>query len=164
MADHKPSASARNRAARLHAVQALYNIKQTGQSADSVLGEFVRFRLGEDVDGDQYVDPDRPLFAAIVRGVMERESDINSILDGALDKGMTSERLELLLRLILRAGTWELLVKPDTAARIVIADYVDLAHAFYEGKEPGITNGVLDRIARVLRPDELGAATSDTAG
>ena len=104
------------------------------------------------------------MFAAIVRGVAEREADITPIIDGALDKGMTSERLELLLRLILRAGTWELLVKTDTAARIVIADYVDLAHAFYEGKEPGITNAVLDRIARVLRPDEFGAAADTIAG
>jgi len=163
LADRKPSASARRRAARLHAVQALYNIDRTGQSADSVLGEFVRFRLGEEVDGDRYVDPDRPLFAAIVRGVVEREADLNPIIDGALDKGMTADRLELLLRLILRAGTWELLATPDVAARIVIADYVDLAHAFYEGKEPGITNAVLDRIARVLRPEELGAATQPAA-
>ena len=163
MADRKPSATARRRAARLHAVQALYNIDRTGQSADSVLGEFVRFRLGEDVDGDRYVDPDRPLFAAIVRGVVAREGDLNLIIDGALDKGMTTQRLELLLRLILRAGTWELLVSPDVAARIVIADYVDLAHAFYAGKEPAITNAVLDRIARVLRPDELGTAAEGAA-
>ncbi|MEM7444836.1 MAG: transcription antitermination factor NusB [Pseudomonadota bacterium] len=164
MADRKPSASARRRAARLHAVQALYNIDRTGQSTESVLGEFVRFRLGAEVDGDEYVDPDRPLFAAIVRGVESRQSDLNAIIDGALDKGMSSDRLELLLRLIVRAGTWELLAAPDTAAPIVIADYVDLAHAFYAGKEPGIANAVLDRIARTLRPDELGAVADGAAG
>ncbi|MEQ9813498.1 MAG: transcription antitermination factor NusB [Azospirillaceae bacterium] len=156
--DQTTSTTARRSAARLYAVQALYQIAQTGQPVDDVLKDFVRHRLGGEQDGDRLIDPDRPLFGEIVRGVSARTADVDGLFGAALSKGYTPDRLELLLRLILRAGTWELLEKPATDARIIITDYVDLAHAFFSEKEPGIVNAVMDRVARTLRPDEMTAA------
>jgi len=152
------SATAKRSAARLYAVQALYQIAQAEQQVNDVLKDFVRYRLGAELEGERMIDPDRPLFGEIVRGVAAREADVDGLYGAALAKGYTPDRLELLLRLILRAGTWELLEKPGTDARIIITDYVDLAHAFFAGKEPGIVNAVLDRVARTLRPEEMTAA------
>lgn len=150
MARRKPTAKARLTAARLASVQAAYQMEVTGAKADTVLGEFVKHRLGVELDGDEMVDPDRELFGRIVRGIAARSADIDGIVDGALDPPWTINRLELLLRAVLRAGVWELLENRDAAAAVVIADYVDVAHAFFGGKEPGLVNAVLDRASRTL--------------
>ena len=150
MARRKPTAKARLSAARLAAVQAAYQMDVTGAAADSVLGEFVKHRLGVELDGDEMVDPDRDLFGRIVRGISTRSADIDGIVDGALDPPWSVDRLELLLRAVLRAGVWELLENREAAAPVVIADYVDVAHAFFGGKEPGLVNAVLDRASRML--------------
>ena len=151
------SARARRKAARLAAVQALYQVDLVGTPSENVLGEFVKHRLGEDLDdeGATFVSADPQLFADILRGVSARREEVDRILGGVLDANWPIERLEHLLRAILRAGTFELLAHGDTHARIVISEYVDVGRAFFAGKEPGMVNGVLDRIARVLRPDEV---------
>jgi N utilization substance protein B len=148
----KPSAEARRSAARLAAVQALYQVAVGGTDVEKVLGEFVRHRFGADLDGERYVAPDPPLFAAIVRGVYGRQGDVDRLVAGALTPPWSADRMELILRIILRAGAWELLANPEVPERIVIAEYLDVAHAFFGGKEPGLVNAVLDRLARTLRP------------
>ncbi len=154
------SAKARRKAARLAAVQALYQIDlngvdPAGKGVETVLGEFVKHRLGEDVDGVAFVAAEPQLFSDIVRGASYRREDVDRIVSAALDQRFPLERLEMLLRAILRAGTYELLAHADLHPRILISEYVDVAHAFFAGREPGMVNGVLDHVARVLRPDEL---------
>jgi N utilization substance protein B len=162
MRQRRPSATARRSAARLAAVQALYQVDLAGGDPEAVLGEFVRYRFGQEVDGDRYVEPDPVLFGAILRGVAGRRQTVDDLLRGSLDPQWSLDRVELLLASILRAGAWELLGNPEVPARIVIADYVKLSQAFYGGKEPGMVNGVLDHVARTVRAAEL-AGPADPA-
>jgi len=151
----KPSAKARRSSARLAAVQALYQIASTGIPVETVIGEFVQHRFESEIDGQRLVSPDPDLFATIVRGVSKRSAELQSMVAGGLDASWSADRLERLLSAILRAGAWELLAHHEVDARIVIAEYVALAHDFFGGKEPAMVNAVLDRLARGLRPDEL---------
>lgn len=157
MAKPRPSAKARRSAARLAAVQALYQIEQTGIDPEAALGEFVQHRFGADMDGDRYVAPDPPLFAEIVRGVTGALAQVDRLVAGALESSWSLDRLELPLKAIARAGAWELMANAAVPARIIIAEYVDLAHAFFGGREPGFVNAVLDRIAHLVRAEELEA-------
>ncbi|QQP88984.1 transcription antitermination factor NusB [Skermanella sp. TT6] len=153
------SAKARRKAARLAAVQALYQIDLTGTNAESVLGEFIKHRLGHEVDGDTYVAADPQLFSDILRGASARRAELDEMLGSCLDAQWPVDRLELLMRAILRAGAFELLVHVDTHPRIVISEYVDVSHAFFAGREPAMVNGVLDKLARAIRAEDL--ATPD---
>ncbi len=155
----KPSAKARRSAARLAAVQAIYQMGITGIDADAVIGEFVRFRFGEPVEGAAMVVPDALLFGDIVRGATDRREDIDGLIEGALDQPWSLPRLDALLRATLRAGAWELLGSEATPPQIIVSDYVNVAHAFFSGREPGMVNAVLDRIARRLRPEAVAATT-----
>lgn len=158
------SAKARRKAARLAAVQALYQIDLAGATAEQVLGEFIKHRLGHEVDGTVYVAADPTLFTDIVRGTIARRAEVDAMVNDALAGHGPLERLELLLRAILRAGTYELFAHADVHPRITINEYVDVTHAFYAGRESGLINGVLDRLARVLRPEELAAPDPARAG
>ena len=149
-----PSAKARRTAARLAAVQVLYQMDLVGVAPRVALGEFATHRVGQDLDGDLYVEPDMALLNGIVEGVAERQADIDAMLSASL-QGHALERLELLLRAILRAGSFEILAHADVHPRIAINDYMNVAHGFFGGREPAMVNGVLDRIARDLRPDEM---------
>lgn len=125
----------------------------TGAKPDAVLMEFMAHRWNG-ADGGDLVAPDTGLFTRLVRGVLDRAPDIDPIIGGALEGGWTVDRLELILLCILRAGTFELLACTDVPAPVVITEYIDVAHAFFAGSEPALVNGVLDRLARALRPDE----------
>jgi N utilization substance protein B len=149
------SAKARRSAARLAAVQALYQADLAGTPVDRVISEFVQHRIGKEQDGDEFVPADAQMFTEIVRGATARKADVDGILSGALDTGHSFDRLEHLLRAILRAGCFELLAHQHIHSRIVISDYINIAHAFYAGREPGLVNGVLDRVGRDLRGEEL---------
>jgi N utilization substance protein B len=155
-------ASGRRRsAARLAAVQALYQIDLTGVlpgsvEVEKVISEFVRDRLGKEIDGDTYNEADEKLFVDIVRGACNRLSDLDGMIASALSPEWPFERLETVLRAVLRAGGYELLARADVPPRVVISEYLDVAHAFFGGKEPGLVNGVLDRLAHVLRSEEIG--------
>ena len=151
------SAKARRKAARLAAVQALYQIDLSGTNAESVLGEFIKHRLGHEVDGDTYVAADPQLFSDILLGSSARRVELDGMLASCLDATWPVERLELIMRAILRAGAFELLVHVDTHPRIIISEYVDVSHAFFAGREPAMVNGVLDKLARAIRPDDLAA-------
>jgi len=141
--------------ARLAAVQALYQIEISGGDAEQVIAEFAGHRLDEAVDGVNLVKPDRALFTELVRGVALNRRDLDDMIAAVLVEDWTVERLETLLACILRAGAHELADRADVPARVVISEYVDLADAFYGDKETGLINGVLDRLARELRPAEL---------
>lgn len=158
MKKQKPSAKARRSAARLAAVQALYQVALIGTDVETVVGEFVRHRFGQELDGEQFVEPDPTLFAEIVRGTVIRTREVDEMIQGALDRNWSLDRLEPLLKVVLRAGAWELLANHEVAPKIVISEYVDVTHAFFGGKEPSMVNAVLDRLARALRPDGLSAA------
>lgn len=150
----RPPAAPHRSAARLAAVQALYEIDLSGASADPVLAEFMarRWRVGGDA---ATAAPDPALLDDVVRGVTRRRADIDGMIGPALAGEWTVERLEAVLRAILRAGVYELVARGDVPARVVISEYLDVAHAFFAGNEAALVNGVLDRLARVLRPGEL---------
>jgi N utilization substance protein B len=155
-----PRPGRRRSAARLAAVQALYQMELSGTSAtgaaiDAVIREFIAHRIGQEIDGEQYGEVDQALFADIVKGASLRRNDLDRMIASALTEDWPVDRLEAILRAILRAGAYELLERTDVPARVTISEYLDVAHAFFGGKEPNLVNGVLDRLARILRADDL---------
>ena len=142
--------------ARLGAVQALYQLELNPDlGTEAAIREFVRDRLGREIDGDLYGEADEALFAEIVRGVGLNRERLDETLSAALSEEWPLARLETLLRLILEAGAYELVHRPDIPARVTMSEYVAIAYAFFSGKEPGLANGVLDRLARTLRAADL---------
>ena len=146
-------------AARLAAVQALYEMEVAGASVDPVLKEFMARRWGvSSEDGDEVLcEADNTLMIEIVRGVSGRMAEIDESIAPALSNDWTVARLEVLLRAILRCGVFELIALKDVPPRVVISEYMDVAHAFFTQKEPSLVNGVLDKIARVVRESEMEA-------
>lgn len=157
------SGSGERTAARLAAVQALYQMSISGVSADGVIGEFVEHRFGREIDGLVYEGADRAFFEDLVRGVTTRDAEITTQVQSALDKNRDLDRLEKILAAVLRAGTFELMTRIDVPARVVISEYVDVAHAFFEGPQPGFVNGVLDKLARQVRSAEMAGQTQKGA-
>ena len=142
-------------AARLAAVQALYQMDLSGASLPEVLAEFVSYRLGKEVDGDQYRNADPAFFRDIVAGVVREQQTLDPIVHTTLTGGWPLARIDTTLRAILRAGAFELSSRSDVPARVIIAEYVDVARAFFEDDVPGMVNGVLDSLGRQLRPAEF---------
>jgi N utilization substance protein B len=153
----RQSASGRRRSiARLGAVQALYQIAlNPGLGAEVVVAEFLHHRLGREIDGELYGEADEALFADIVRGVAQHRERLDETIAVSLSEEWPLRRLETILRLILEAGAYELAHRPDIPPRVTLSEYIAIAHAFFDGKEPGLANGVLNRLARALRADEL---------
>ncbi len=151
-------------AARLAAVQALYQIELTGISPDTVVEEFVVHRFDKVDDGLNYERADTSLFADLVRGASARREEVDRLVAHALTDTWTVERLEKILRSILRLGAYELVARLDIPARVIITEYVDVANAFFDGSQPGLVNGVLDTLARLLRHGELAGSASSSAG
>ncbi|HZK89749.1 MAG TPA: transcription antitermination factor NusB [Stellaceae bacterium] len=153
----RPSAGGRRRSvARLGAVQALYqHALNPGLGPEIVVGEFLHHRLGREIDGETYGEADEALFADIVRGVAHHRERLDETIAATLSEEWPLRRLETILRLILEAGAYELAHRPDIPPRVTLAEYIAIAHAFFDGKEPGLANGVLNRLARALRGEEL---------
>jgi N utilization substance protein B len=139
-------------------VQALYQMDLGGTTLPEVLAEFESYRLGKEVDGEQYRDADPQFFRDVVAGVVRQQQTLDPIVHETLTGGWPLARIDATLRAILRAGAYELSARADVPARVVIAEYVDVAKAFFEGEVPGIVNGVLDALARNLRPAEFAGA------
>ena len=144
-------------AARLGAVQALYQIEIGGAGVEEVIDEFERHRRGGTGEGSFPSSADGEFFADLVRGACERRGEIDGLVSGTLAEGWTLGRLELLLAAVLRAGAFELLGRSDVPARVIIDEYIEVAHAFFGRGEPGFVNGVLDRLAHELREAEFAA-------
>jgi transcription antitermination protein NusB len=155
-------------AARLAAVQALYQMKMTGEGASSVIDDFMTHHLaGPDSDPEVpgLGKADRDFFRDLVEGVASEADSLDDMLTAVLAEDWPVERLESVLGLILRAGAYELGHRPEVPPRVVVSQYVDLAHAFLDDKQTAMVNGVLDRLARHLRPEEFaGEALPDLAG
>jgi N utilization substance protein B len=149
----KSGVARRRSSARLAGVQALYQLEMAHAPTETVIREFVTERLGKDIDGTTYRDADVAWFTDLVRGVTERREQIDGLLAGVVEREL--KRMEALLRATLRAATYEMIARLDVPAAVILDEYVDVAHAFFGGAEPAIVNGVLDRLARQLRPNEL---------
>lgn len=146
-------------AARLAAVQALYQMDVGGATLANVLAEFESFRLGKEVDGEQYRIADPAFFRDVVSGVVNHQKSLDPVVHTTLAADWPLARIDVTLRAILRAGAFELTSRKDVPARVVIAEYVDVARAFFEGEVPGLVNAVLDSLAHRLRPEEFSSAT-----
>ncbi len=149
----KGRTSARS-AARLAAVQALYPMDKAEVGTAAALADMHRRDGAVSDDAQASVAVDEAMLKDLVEGVTGRREEIDGRIAAHLAKGWSFDRLELVLRAILRAGTYEIVARPDVPLHVAINEWVDLAHAFYAGKEPGFVNGVLDRIGRDARPDE----------
>jgi N utilization substance protein B len=154
--DHQRGGSRRRSVARLSAVQALYQLEANPEvGCEAVIREFVRHRFGQEIDGGQLGEADPLLFGDVVRGTAADQERLDAEISEALTPDWPLARLDSVLRAILRAGTYELVHRTDVPPRVTISEYTAIAHAFFTGKEPGLANGVLDRLARTLRADEL---------
>ena len=139
-------------AARLAAVQALYQQEMEGTPIARLLREFHEHRLGATIEDAQYVEAEQSFFDDVVTGVDARRAEIDEVIGGKLAQGWSLERLDRPMRAILRAGTYELLARADVPVGSVISEYVDVAHAFYDKRESGFVNGLLAAVAKEARP------------
>ena len=142
--------------ARLAAVQALYQMDLASTDVNKLIHEFVTERFGAEAEDETVAMADQNLFEAIVRGVVANQREIDPAVDAQLAVGWRLNRLDATLRAILRGAMYEILYRPDTPARVVITEYLDIAKAFFDGEEPKVTNAVLDKLARKHRAPEFG--------
>ncbi|MEL7491129.1 MAG: transcription antitermination factor NusB [Pseudomonadota bacterium] len=142
-------------AARLAAVQALYQMEAAGAGVEAVIREFDAYRLGGEIDGYALIEADTEFFAEILRGAVELQTRIDPYIERHLASGWTLKRLDATARAILRAALFELSVRPDIPFRVVIDEYLEVANAFFEGDEPAFINGILDAAAQDVRADEI---------
>ena len=141
--------------ARLAAVQALYQMDLTQTDAAVVVGQFTQHRFGHEVEGAYYDQTDEPFFKDLVLGVVREQLEIDPLIASHLAKGWRLARLDSILRAILRAAVYELTERVDVPVKVIINEYVDVAHAFFGGEEPGVVNGVLDAVAREVRAGDF---------
>lgn len=162
MADNKkpagnPEKKANRRgAARLAAVQALYQMDIAGAGINDIFAEFESHWLGNEVEGDTYLPAEAAFFRDVVSGVVRDQKKLDPLIDEALSKGWPLKRIEAILRAVLRAGAYELQHRKDVPGRVVVSEYVDVANAFVDREETGMVNAVLDQIGRQFRGDEFG--------
>lgn len=150
-----PSKPMKKSAARLGAVQALYQMDLAATPLSEILAQFESHWIGQEIEGDEIASADLNLFRDIVGGVVREQRGVDTLLDAALVNGWPLKRIEAVLRATLRAGTYELSERPDVPARVVIAEYVNVAAAFLDREETGMVNAVLDGIAREKRPADF---------
>ncbi len=171
---HRPRPNGRPRtASRVAAVQALFQSEQAGETAETVIDQFVRHRLGE-MPGPEHQggggfeegrvpDAHVPLFTRIVRTAVLEQDRLDKLISAALPEDWPMARLDPVLRALLRAGSAELCMADGPPPRVVINEYLDVAHGFFTGEEPRLVNGMLDRLARELRPGDFPAEAAQPA-
>jgi N utilization substance protein B len=142
-------------AARLAAVQALYQMDVTGKGVNEALAEFETHWIGREVEGDQYKPAELAFFRDILNGVLADQVALDRAIDRTLAEGWPLARIESVMRAVLRAGAYELKKRKDIPARVVITEYVDVAGAFFGREDSGVVNAVLDRLARGFRAEEF---------
>ena len=138
-------------AARLAATQALYQHEMEGTPVTQLLHEFHQHRLGATIEDAEYAEAEVDFFDDVVKGANARQEEIDTIIKGKLSSGWSLERLDRAMRAILRAGTYELLARADVPAAVVVTEYVDVAHAFFDKREAGFVNGLLDAVSKDVR-------------
>jgi transcription antitermination protein NusB len=154
MSPPMPAAPARSRsrsAARLAAVQALYQHEMEETPIPRLLHEFHHHRLGATIEGAQYADAEVDFFDDVVSGVHARAAELDALIAARLAQGWALNRLDRPMRQILRAGAYELVARADVPTGSVISEYVDVAKAFYDKKEAAFVNGLLDAVAKDVR-------------
>jgi len=142
-------------AARLAAVQALYQMDLSDARVSDVVAEYEYLRLGQEVEGDLYLEADVSWFRGVVAGVVKEQVTLDPLIHDTLPEDWPLSRIDTLLRSIMRCGVFELSTRKDVPSRVVISEYLDVAKAFFDEDEPKLVNGVLDRLARDLRPEEF---------
>ena len=147
-----PARSQARSAARLAAVQALYQQHMEGTALARLLNEFHQHRLGMEIDDEQYAAAEVDFFDDLVSGVEARREEIDEKLTGKLAQGWTLTRLDKTMLQILRCGTYELIARPDVPVASAINEYVDVAKAFFDDREAKFVNGILDAVAKDARP------------
>jgi N utilization substance protein B len=147
----------RRGAARLAAVQALYQMELAGTGLNEILAQFETHWLDGDMEGVKYRPAEAGYFRDIVSGVVREQTHLDPKIDAALTRGWPLKRIEMVLRAVLRAGAYELACRKDVPARVVTSEYVDVASAFVDQEETGMINAVLDQLARQLRAAEFGS-------
>jgi len=150
----------RRGAARLAAVQALYQMDIAGAGLNEILAQFESHWLGREVEGEQYLPAEAAFFRDVVSGFVDAQRRLDPIIDHALAAGWPLKRVEAIVRAVLRAGAYELEKRTDIPARVVVSEYVGVANAFVEREETGMVNAVLDALARRFRGGEF----TDAAG
>ncbi|MBT2134336.1 transcription antitermination factor NusB [Croceibacterium sp. LX-88] len=146
-----PARSKARSAARLAAVQALYQRQMEGTHLPRLLDEFHQHRLGAEIEEDQYIQAEVEFFDDLVSGAVAREEEIDTLLGSKLAEGWSVQRLDKTMLQILRVGAYELLARPDIPTGAAISEYVDVAHAFFDAREAKFVNGVLDAVAKAAR-------------
>jgi len=146
-----PARSVSRSAARLAAVQALYQHEMEGTAKAKLLDEFHQHRLGREIEDEQYAEADVAFFDDLVGGALARREEIDALLGDRLAEGWSLARLDKTMLQILRAGAYELLARPDIPTGTAISEYIDVAHAFFEAREAKFVNGVLDAVAKAVR-------------
>ncbi|HEX4409892.1 MAG TPA: transcription antitermination factor NusB [Xanthobacteraceae bacterium] len=154
--NNEPRKANKRGAARLAAVQALYQMDLAGAGLNEIMAEFESYWLGGEVEGVQYLPAEAAYFRDIVGGVVREQTKLDPQIDAALTKGWPLKRVETVLRAVLRAGAYELAYRNDVPARVVTAEYVDVAQAFVDKEETGMINAVLDALAHQWRAAEFG--------
>jgi N utilization substance protein B len=147
----------RRGAARLAAVQALYQMDIAGAGINDIFAEFESHWLGNEVEGDKYLPAEAAFFRDVVSGVVRDQAKLDPLLDDSLSRGWPLKRIDAILRAVLRAGAYELEHRKDVPARVVIKEYVDVANAFVDRDETGLVNAVLDQLGHHFRADEFTA-------
>jgi transcription antitermination protein NusB len=142
-------------AARLAAVQALYQMDIAGTGLNEILAQFESHWIGREVEGEQYLPAEAAFFRDVVEGVVREQRKLDPLIDKALSEGWPLKRIETLVRAVLRGGAYELDHRRDVPARAVVSEYVDVANAFVGREETGMVNAVLDALARQLRASEF---------
>jgi N utilization substance protein B len=148
----RPAKTANQRgAARLAAVQALYQMDVGGTGVLEVVAEYETHRLGQELEGETYLKADASWFRSIVSGVVREQVRLDPLIGSALQDDWALSRLDSTVRAILRAGTFEILDRKDVPVPVIVTEYVEIAHAFFDEDEPKLVNAVLDRIAKQVR-------------
>ena len=150
-----PRKANRRGAARLAAVQALYQMDIAGAGLNDIFAEFESHWLGNEVEGEKYLPAEAAFFRDVVSGVVRDQSKLDPLVDDALAKGWPLKRIDAIIRAVMRAGAYELEYRKDVPARVVVTEYVDVANAFVDREETGMVNAVLDQLARRFRADEF---------
>jgi N utilization substance protein B len=145
----------RRGAARLAAVQALYQMDLAGTGLNDIFAEFESHWIGREVEGEEYLPAEAAFFRDVVSGVVREQRKLDPVIDAALARGWPLKRIETILRAVLRAGAYELDHRRDVPARVVVAEYADVANAFVDREETGLVNAVLDQLARQMRSMEF---------
>jgi N utilization substance protein B len=143
-------------AARLAAVQALYQMELSGTGVLEIVSEYENFRLGQEIDGEQYLKADPSWFRSIVSGVVRDQRALDPVIAESLIEGWPLSRLDATIRAILRAGVFEIIERKDVPTAVIVSEYVEIAHAFFQEDEPKLVNAVLDSVARKLRGKKQG--------